>query len=232
MTLLRTAALGGKPGLRIVMPKSAEGVPTMLISHRYRFIFIKTRKTAGTSVEVDLSKIMGEEDVVTPIIPSEDGHVARNYQTPRGEFYNHIRAKDVRKLIGRKIFNRYFKFCIEREPVDKSVSHYFMLRKSPDHNRNTKNMTWSEYIQKRDFPTDQDKYTDMFGGLIVDRILRYEELGNELAQVADELSFPFSGLGTKAKAGFREEHRITREDRRTIYDGFRRSLKYTGYRLD
>lgn len=204
----------------------------MLISHQYRFIFIKTRKTAGTSIEVDLSRILGEADVVTPITPPEDGHVARNYQTPRGVFHNHIRARDVRGIVGRKTFNSYFKFCVEREPVDKSVSHFFMRKKSPVHNRNNGEMTWAEYLKRRDFPTDHDKYTDLFGGLIVDRILRYEDLGNELARVADELGFPFTGLGTKAKSGFREDHPISRDERRVIYDGFKRSLKYTGYRLD
>ena len=52
----------------------------MLLSHTHKFIFVKTRKTAGTSIEVDLSKFMSDEDIVTPIIPEEPGHIPRNFQ--------------------------------------------------------------------------------------------------------------------------------------------------------
>ena len=47
----------------------------MIISHKYRFIFVKTRKTAGTSVEAYLSQHCGDSDVLTPIHPPLPGHV-------------------------------------------------------------------------------------------------------------------------------------------------------------
>ena len=44
----------------------------MLISHRYKCIFVKTRKTAGTSIEASLSRYCGDFDVMTPIsLPDE-----------------------------------------------------------------------------------------------------------------------------------------------------------------
>lgn len=39
----------------------------MIISHKHRFFFVKTRKTVGTSLEIALSKICGQDDVITPI---------------------------------------------------------------------------------------------------------------------------------------------------------------------
>src|SRR5207245_10127827 len=57
-------------------PKSRD----MIISNKYKFIFIKTTKTAGTSIEVFLSKQCGPMDILTPIAPPIEGHQPRNYQ--------------------------------------------------------------------------------------------------------------------------------------------------------
>lgn len=52
----------------------------MIISHRYRLIFVKSSKVAGTSIEAFLSDVCGPDDVVTPLWHPERGHVPRNYQ--------------------------------------------------------------------------------------------------------------------------------------------------------
>ena len=39
----------------------------MLLSKKYKFIFIKSKKVAGTTVEVLLSNQMCDDDIVTPV---------------------------------------------------------------------------------------------------------------------------------------------------------------------
>ena len=51
----------------------------MIISHKHKFIFIKTKKTAGTRVKVYLSQFCGSDDIITPIFPQEKNHKAKNY---------------------------------------------------------------------------------------------------------------------------------------------------------
>jgi hypothetical protein len=58
----------------------------LIISHTHKLIFIKTKKTAGTSIEVYLASLLGTHDVVTPVGEEEAtaGHEPRNH---RGRFW-------------------------------------------------------------------------------------------------------------------------------------------------
>ena len=44
----------------------------MILSHEHRFIFLKTRKTAGTSIEIALSKFCGDKDIITRITNQDE----------------------------------------------------------------------------------------------------------------------------------------------------------------
>ena len=37
----------------------------MIVSHKHKFIFLKTRKTAGSSIQVTLAEHCGEDDIIT-----------------------------------------------------------------------------------------------------------------------------------------------------------------------
>jgi hypothetical protein len=205
----------------------------MIISHKHKFIFIKTVKTAGTSVEVELNRILAPDDVATPIFPPVEGHEPMNYSWYKWgflkrQYYNHMPALEVREAIGVAKFSDYFVFCVEREPVEKCISHYSMLRNSPDHQERLKSLTVDDYINTGRFPIDVPKYTDGDGKLMVDRILRYENLDRELQEVGKMLGFKIS-LRTRVKSGFREELELTTTQKDRIYQAFEESNKYTGY---
>jgi hypothetical protein len=38
----------------------------MILSHEHKFIFLRTKKTAGTSIELALFELCGPNDVITP----------------------------------------------------------------------------------------------------------------------------------------------------------------------
>ncbi len=44
----------------------------MILSHKHRFIFLKTRKTAGTSIEIALSKFCDNNDIITRITEQDE----------------------------------------------------------------------------------------------------------------------------------------------------------------
>tara|TARA_B100000965_G_scaffold403188_1_gene430740 strand:- start:3125 stop:3739 length:615 start_codon:yes stop_codon:yes gene_type:complete len=203
----------------------------MLISHKYKFIFIKTKKTAGTSIEIELGKNMDDNDVVTPIKPNFKGHQARNFIYKGFKLNNHISAQNLKIILPKNIFENYFKFCVEREPVDKSISDYSMLKNSTYHNRHTKFLKWNEYVDACKFPMDVYKYIDKKEQLLVDKIIKYENLNNEIYEISKKLGFPFSGINVRAKSGFRENIAATNKQKKVIYNAFEKSNKYTFYKI-
>lgn len=177
----------------------------MIISHKYKFIFIKTRKTAGTSIEVYLSQYCSDADVLTPILPAVKGHEPRNWEG----YYNHIDALSVREKVGLDIWNKYYKFCVERNPWDKTLSYYYMLNF-----RNTESLSLEDYFKSADYCVDHPAYVDQENSsqIIVDRILQYDSLNDELDSVFKHLNVPFSGeLNVNEKSEYRKDRRDYRE---------------------
>jgi hypothetical protein len=171
----------------------------MIISHKFRFIFIKTIKTAGTSIEAWLSSRCGTDDVFTPVIPAEPGHQPRNFDG----FHNHISAWRVRQAVSPEIWNSYFKFCVERNPWDKTVSDFCMLN-----HRAGSRYQFADYFQRGHFCRSWELYTDDDGSLLVDRVIRYENLNQELGEVFAQLGVPWTGsLDVWAKSGFRRDRK-------------------------
>ena len=52
----------------------------MIISHKYKFIFVKTRKVGGTSLEIALSKHLDKDDIVTPV-SEENIRIEKGFMT-------------------------------------------------------------------------------------------------------------------------------------------------------
>jgi hypothetical protein len=177
----------------------------MIISHKHKFIFIKTVKTAGTSIEVFLSQHCGESDIVTPIIPPVDPHMPRNATG----YYNHMPAFEIRRTINPLIWNNYYKFCVERNPWDKTLSYYHMANY-----RSHFSLTFEDYLASKQFPVNYPWYTEQGhpGSIIIDRVIHYESLTSDLSEIFKTLGIPFAGsLGVNAKSEYRTDRRPYRE---------------------
>jgi Sulfotransferase family len=215
-----------------MLPKGAYNLSQkMIVSHKYKFIFIKTAKTAGTSIEVYLSNLCGENDILTPINPLLEPHRARNY-LEQG-FRNHTTAMGAKQLLPADIWNNYYKFCVERNPWDKTLSNYHMKKY-----RSETPLSMNDYLtHEKKLARNFYKYTDTNGNILVDRVVKYENLAAELQEVFDRLSVPFEGtLGINAKSEYRTDRRSYREvlnssQAAIIADIFSKEIAAHGYRF-
>lgn len=179
----------------------------MIISHKHKFVFIKTRKTAGTSIEMALSSICGTKDILTPLSGDDElqrkgysGVGKQNYHLPLKQlkprdvvslfknfkwprYRNHDNASKVRNRLGGDRWKEYFTFCFDRQPVEKLCSHYQWLKMTGQCK------TVSEYVNKNYYHKIRASllYLDSNGAPMVDKVYRLEELTDALNDISMRL---------------------------------------------
>ena len=229
----------------------------MIISHKHKFIFIKTNKTAGTSIEIALSKFCGKNDIITPI-SAEDELIRRelgyrgpqNYLSPFREytikdwikliimrsrkinFYNHIPAREICKKIDKKVWDEYYKFCFERNPWDRIISMYYWRYKTEPR------PTITEFLDSNIPMVLKRRGIELYtinGNIAVDKICRYEDINDELKAIYTKLGISEEVLLPMAKSGYRKEkknyHKIYNvSDKQKVAELFCDEIALLGYK--
>jgi len=174
----------------------------MLLSHRKKFIFIKTAKTAGTSVEVFFEKHCFPEGEWRfsrsreEYINSESGIVGFRGQSRTNEiFYNHMSAKEIADNLEKDIWEQYFKFTIVRNPFDKMVSAFFHFEKSQNPDKySMDNLTdierFRNWVSDGGEIVDRDIYL-IKGKVAVDYFIRFESLKEDIESVCSKLQLDY-----------------------------------------
>lgn len=176
----------------------------VLISHRKQFIYVKNVKVAGTSVEAFFERFC--LDPSEPYVQKEEVPLSDTVYGIRSlrlsfeneeklplyppsssnPYYNHMCIKEIQNRLGDEQTNRYFKFCVVRNPYDKIVSYYKMMRK------------YYFYVESFETFCETDpKTTDDFTRYslgktpVMDFYIRFEYLHDDLKTVCQLLDVPY-----------------------------------------
>jgi len=237
------------------LTKSGRLLCEMIISHKHKFIFIKTRKTAGTSLEISLSTICGPNDVITAIDDDDEkarrelgGRGPQNFKLPmsahslgevagmlfgksRKQFYNHMAAQEIKELMHTGQWDSYYKFCFERNPWDKVLSQYNARGGDRAFGNVEGYITSGEVARLRGY----DMYS-IKRNVVVDDIFKFEEMDESLQTISERLNLntPLQMPTYRAKGNRRKDKRhyhdvLSDEERELVAVIFAREIKLLGY---
>lgn len=205
----------------------------MIISHKHKFIFIKPHKTAGTSVELLLSRICGPDDVITPLGFDPDPNVREKHQAkapqnyyrpkpfkhwqmnelfwfvtkgrkPNLNYWEHLRADKIREYIGDEIWNSYLKISIVRNPWDHAISQYDWMRR---YKFGGVKDDFKDFLKFR--YKDQWPFYSCYGEYDIDFMIEFENLSKGIASISEALGvalgdLPITKSGIRINTEYRE----------------------------
>lgn len=186
----------------------------MLVSHEYKFIYLKSRKTASTSLERYL----------LPYCKNGLVDLKRAHKP----------AVEIKELVGEETWNTYTKICAIRNPWDKMVSYYFWKKRLSIFNKilYKLNPKWSNYNEAHQL--DFKGFIKKQGNSNIDvkifyinnqwqdyEFIRYENLHDDLEKVCNLIGISYE----KSKLGnHKSMYRPKESNYRNFYDDETRDL--------
>ncbi|NKN34340.1 sulfotransferase family 2 domain-containing protein [Marichromatium bheemlicum] len=218
----------------------------MLLSPRYRFLFVHIAKTGGTSVRAALQGLRWRDPWYYPMfLCSRMSHLSGHRigtKLPR-----HAKAVLAQELLPRPFYDSLFKFAFVRNPWDLQVSSFHHIRRERPHYLGGHQefadfLRWKldperpyQYHVDTSITRQSDYLVDLHGEVIVDFIGRYEQLHDDFDTVCTRIGITPPALPHARKATDRKR------DYRSYYDDdtaelvarhFARDIELLDYRFD
>jgi hypothetical protein len=222
-----------------------------IISHTRRFIFIKARKVASSSLLVALGRHCADPDIVTSPGDSE-GYP--DYAMNNGALKTHMHPAKIRRLVTPDQWRDYTKITSVRNPWDVAVSSLLwrlyrgggrwgitysdVFRDAVrDKNIDPSDKEYRCHFENvlKDLPRNCDFYFDDDGNPYADVHLRYESLQHDFDRLCRRLGIPPSPL-----PHLKAQSRSADWSYRSFYDSYlrdrvgeiaHRTIDYFGYRF-
>lgn len=221
----------------------------MIISHKYKFIFVHIPKTAGMSIKNSLINVLGDLDILTGpqldlkrtqqisyVLKNQDINVSAHTST----------SNATRQMLDGK---EYFKFAFVRNPWDRLVSLYFYLKETSVYNIPCDNPpSFNQWILsdldkfKDDMPLSVllrhkkrpqlEWITNQKGNISVDFIGKFENIKNDFNTFLDKCNIPHVPLLNENKT--KHDHYTkyyTMESIKKVSNWYKKDISYFNYKF-
>ncbi|MBK1646071.1 sulfotransferase [Thiocapsa imhoffii] len=218
----------------------------MLLSPKYRFLFVHIAKTGGTSVRAALEGLRWRDPWYWPMfLCSRFSHLSGHRiatKLPR-----HAKAIAAKEMLPKPIFDGLFKFAFVRNPWDLQVSSFHHIRRERPqflggHEAFSSFLRWKldprrpyQYHLDTSIELQSDYLIDLHGNLIIDFIGRYERLHEDFDTACQRIGITTPPLPHARKATDRQQdyrHYYTDETAELVATHFASDIDLLGYRFD
>jgi hypothetical protein len=157
----------------------------MIYSQDHNFLLISNQKVAATSLEMELSKILPLNAIVTPLFPVRPDHNPRNH---KDIFYKHMGYSEIKQFLNLKNVKSY---VMVRNPYNSVLSSFFHMLQNRNPDISTYNLKENTDLTKKIntyfknylFNGTHKLYTEN-NKVVVNKILYYENgIENEINKV-------------------------------------------------
>lgn len=217
----------------------------MLLSHRYKFLYVHIAKTGGTSARAALAR-KAWLDPYRPLmfLCSKLSHMTGHKLGCK--FPRHAKAIAAKEMLPKEFYDSLFKFAFARNPWDLQVSSYHHLKRERPHLLHGHEDFESflrfkldparpyQYHIDTSIELQSDYVVDLHGNLIVDFVGKFETLHDDFAHICQrigiECALPHRRKATDRKQDFRGYY--TDESAELVKNHFRRDLELFEYEFE
>ena len=218
----------------------------MLLSHRYRFLFVHIAKTGGTSVRAALNPLRWRDPMYYLAFPCHRLSHLTGHRLGL-KFPRHARVVAAKEMLPEEYFEELFKFAFVRNPWDLQVSSYHHIRRERPHlmagiDNFTDFLRWKldperpyQYHIDTSIQLQSDYLVDLHGNPVMDFIGRYERLAEDFGKVCERIGATNLKLSHRRKASDRKsDYRsyYTAESAEWVARHFARDIEMLGYGFD
>ncbi len=224
----------------------------MIISFEYKYIFIKNRKVAGSTIQYLLKKhLFNYEKDISSILKLHDHELKKKSEfndkylknvNLSANFDQHASLFEICEILKmplEEVKKHFFIFCIERNSYDKAVSSYEFSRKKKTVDGSLKCPYLENFIDMFDYPklipSDWRNYS-INNQILVDKIFQFSDLVFLIKFLNEKFNskIPTKEIEhIKLKSGYRDSYLyrdyFNHETRNTVNYFFKNQIKFFNY---